>query len=77
MQRMQGYAKDEGAVFVEKVSVEDVLLENGTLVGVRGTNHAGRFDARGKLVVDNFRPGRRGPHPTAGRFRRREQTGPT
>ena len=52
MQRLQGYAKDEGVEFVEKASVEDVLIKNGTVVGVSGTQAGQAFEARGKLVVD-------------------------
>ena len=52
MQRIQGYAKDAGVKFIEKADVKDVLIENGTLVGVSGTNGGESFEARGKLVVD-------------------------
>ena len=52
MQRMQGYAKDAGVKFIEKADVKDVLIENGALVGVSGTNGGEAFEARGKLVVD-------------------------
>ena len=52
MQRLQNYAKDAGVTFIEKASVEDVLLENGAVVGVSGTHAGEPFEARGKLVVD-------------------------
>jgi flavin-dependent dehydrogenase len=52
MQRMQGYAKDAGVVFLEKASVDDVLVENNVLTGVSGTHADEIFEARAKLVVD-------------------------
>ena len=52
MQRIQGYAKDAGVKFIEKADMKDVLIENGALVGVSGTNSGEAFEARGRLVVD-------------------------
>lgn len=52
MQRLQRYAMDAGVTFLEETSVENVLLENGTLVGVTGTHEGKDFEAHGKLVVD-------------------------
>lgn len=52
MQRMQRYAGEDGVVFLEKASVEGVLIEKGALVGVSGLHDGSEFEARGKLVVD-------------------------
>ncbi len=52
IQRLQGYARDAGAEFVEEAGVEDVIIEDGTLTGVRGVKGGEKFEARGRLVVD-------------------------
>lgn len=52
MQRMQGYASGAGVVFLEKASVDNVLIDQGALVGVSGTHEGKPFEARGRLVVD-------------------------
>lgn len=52
MQRMQAYARAAGVTFMELAGVEDVLIEDGALVGVSGTHDGEPFEARGKLVVD-------------------------
>ena len=52
MQRLQRYARDAGVRFIEEANVENVLLENGTLVGVTGVHEGKGFEARGRLVVD-------------------------
>ncbi len=52
IQRMQGYAREAGAVFMERASVEDVIIEDGALVGVSGIHDGEPFEARARLVVD-------------------------
>jgi len=52
IQRMQSYARAAGATILENAVVEDVILENGKLVGVTGKQGAETFEARARLVVD-------------------------
>jgi len=52
MQRMQDYAREAGAVFMEGTEVEDVILDQGKIVGVRGMRGEEAFEACGRLVVD-------------------------
>lgn len=52
MQRMRGYAKAAGVSFLEQTGVEEVLIEDGILVGVSGTYNGEVFEAHARLVVD-------------------------
>jgi digeranylgeranylglycerophospholipid reductase len=52
MQRMQRYAGEAGAAFLEKAGVEDVIIGKGGLIGVSGVHNGEGFEARGRLVVD-------------------------
>jgi digeranylgeranylglycerophospholipid reductase len=52
IQRMQGYARKFGAKLVERTKVTGLIIEDGTLVGVKGKQGADSFEARAKLVVD-------------------------
>lgn len=52
MQRIQSYARKAGARLVENASVNKLLMDKGTVVGVSGKLNGADFEARGKLIVD-------------------------
>jgi flavin-dependent dehydrogenase len=52
LQRLHGYAKKAGAKLVEFARVEDVLIEDGILKGVRGTLKGEPFEAFARVTVD-------------------------
>jgi flavin-dependent dehydrogenase len=52
IQRMQSYARDAGATILENATVEDVIIENGKLVGLTGKQGTEEFEARSRLVAD-------------------------
>jgi len=52
IQRMQSYARQAGATILENAEVQDVILENGRLVGVIGNLGDAPFEAHGRLVAD-------------------------
>lgn len=52
IQRLHTYARQAGAALVDHAEVEDVLIEDGTLTGIRGIHNGSAFTARAPLVVD-------------------------
>lgn len=52
IQRLHAYARKAGASFIEHASVEELIIEDGALVGIRGKQDGERFEARGSLVID-------------------------
>jgi flavin-dependent dehydrogenase len=52
IQRMHSYARQAGADILENAEVQDVIMEDGRLVGVSGTHAGQSFEGRARLVVD-------------------------
>ena len=52
IQRLQRYATLAGVQFVEQAAVSDVIIEDGTLTGLRATASDGELDVRARLVAD-------------------------
>jgi len=52
IQRLQRYATLAGVQFIERAAVGDVIVEDGTLVGLRATTGEGELEVRARLVAD-------------------------
>lgn len=52
MQRLHAYAQKAGAVFIENAAINELIIEGGSLVGLRGSKDGEPFEARAKLIVD-------------------------
>ena len=52
MQRLHNYAREAGATFLDGAEINEVIIDKGSLVGVRGIRNGEDFDARARLIVD-------------------------
>lgn len=52
IQRLQNYARQSGAVYHENTIIDEPVIEDNALVGVRGKQNGETFEAQAKLIVD-------------------------